>query len=108
VRHDEVDPVVEELQRRRIDGRTGVDDDAVGGERSRVAVGDVDVVGDDEVDGGSWLVELFREAGVGALGRTGGAAGDLFEARAEVGVEMLRMERLPVEVGGNLRVERER
>ena len=68
VRHDEIDPVVEKTQRRRVDRRTRIDDDAVRRKDRRVAVRNVEIVGDREFDRPAWNMELLRQAAVRALG----------------------------------------
>ena len=76
VRDDELRPVVRVAERRLRDGRIGVDDDAVRGERRGGAVGEIDVVGEDEVDHAARRMHLARQLGVRALGVGGDAAGE--------------------------------
>src|ERR1035437_3328592 len=102
--HDEVYPVVEKTQRRRIDRRARVDDDAVRRKDRRIPVRDVEIVADREIDRTARFVQFLREAAVRALDAARGTARDRLESRREVDVKMFGGDRLPVQVGRDLRV----
>jgi len=58
VRHDQLHPVLGQPQPLSLDGRSGEDGDTVRRKRGREAVGKVDVVGDDELDGRAGRMQL--------------------------------------------------
>src|SRR5579884_1422176 len=75
---DELSPVVGVAQRRLVDGRIGVDDDAIRRIRRGVAVREIDIVGEDDVDHAARGMQLLRQLGVRTLGVAGDAAGEWF------------------------------
>ena len=99
VRDHEIGGVVGEAQRALEHRRVGVHHDAVRGVRRRIAVGEIDVVADGQVDLAPRRMQMLRELRVRRLRVNRGATPDFFERRREVDVEVLGLERAPVGVG---------
>jgi len=103
VRDDQLEPIIVVAERHDIEAGARIHEDAVGGVRRGGPIGEIDVVGDDEVDGAARRVQSLGERRVGLLGVHGGAARRLFFGRCEVDGEVGGAERAPVGVGHDLR-----
>ncbi len=104
VRDHQIHPVVDELQRVRVDGRTRVDHDPVRRKERRVAVRRVVVVPDHDVHDAARWMEFLRQGLVRPLGRACGPTRRGFEAVRVGHAEVRRRDGLPVQVGGELRI----
>ena len=106
-------PVVGEAQRRALHGRIGIDDDAVGREWCRRAIGVIGVVGNDDVDRPPWWMQLRRELRIRPLRihrnaprrRLGGAGEVDVEVRGVDGVVPLVRRDLGAERSGECHPE---
>ncbi len=96
VRDHQLRPIVRVAERRLRDRRIGVDDDAIRRKRRGVSVGEVGVVGEDDVDHPTRRMELVRQLVVRPLGVSGESTRDRLEGRIEVDSKMLGGEGGPV------------
>ncbi len=100
---DERVPVIVVAETGSVRGWVRIDDDSIRWEWRRVAIHEIDVVRDDEIDDAAWRYELRRQLSVRTLGVDGGPARLFFDGRGKVHAEMLSTQRAPMLVGRELR-----
>src|SRR6267143_6055671 len=95
-------PVIVVTETGSIRGRVRIDDDSIRWEWRRVAIHEVDVVRDDEIDNAARRDELRRQLSVRTLGVDGGPARLFFDRSGKMHAEMLCTQRAPMLVGREL------